>query len=369
MSSLKDYLAQKYQSNEPRESSKSKKKKSKKRDAATNKATFSNSIVDDDADDTLLSSSKKHAESIGSSKKKLTFEEYASKADLDSDYDSDGENEYNRNKSSEITSKKPTWKSLDGSIKSKPLQQTPTPADSEKNLKNPHKYYGLQTADQIAAQVKEKKKEEAAIIASLKAEMESQEQEQGDQQENNNENNESSRRNTSQTIFRDETGRRIENIEKLRQEEYMLEEKAKRDKERINRIINAGLVQQRQKREEKKLLDSSASGSTSIYTRSIDDEKLNEELKSKVDTFNDPAAMFLSSKKRNKRNHNEDDLEDDGLNLEIYHGPYPQNRFGIAPGCMWDGVDRSNGFEKLWFKKSTEIKERKSREYTTSYDV
>ena len=86
------------------------------------------------------------------------------------------------------------------------------------------------------------------------------------------------------------------------------------------------------------------------YARRADDEDANRQLKA-VEHWNDPALAFMA-KKRSK-----------GPQKPKYKGPPPPpNRFGIPPGYRWDGVDRSNGFEKMLFQRKNTLSRRLAEE-------
>lgn len=87
------------------------------------------------------------------------------------------------------------------------------------------------------------------------------------------------------------------------------------------------------------------------FSRYEDDEDLEKHLKDQ-EREGDPMLNYIRKKKKQKGN--------DAAGRPAYSGPEPPpNRFGIRPGYRWDGVDRSNGFEKKLIdtknnKKATE---------------
>ncbi|KAL2005131.1 hypothetical protein VTN00DRAFT_2981 [Thermoascus crustaceus] len=172
---------------------------------------------------------------------------------------------------------------------------------------------GLQTAEQTAAMVaaqERRKKAEAAAAAAAAKEAAGQE-----------------------TIYRDASGRII-NVAMKRAEARRAAEEQKAKEEAAKEAL-LGDVQKREREQRKQELREARAMPLS---RTVEDEELNEELKARQ-RWNDPAAQFLTTKKEGVS----------ATGRPIYKGSYAPNRYGIRPGHRWDGVDRSNGFEKEWF--------------------
>ncbi|CAG9801451.1 unnamed protein product [Chironomus riparius] len=86
--------------------------------------------------------------------------------------------------------------------------------------------------------------------------------------------------------------------------------------------------------------------------RDQDDKDLQDYLKNK-ELADDPMLQYIRRKRK------EENTKKGIIEKPAYRGDFPDNRFNIRPGFRWDGVDRSNGYEKKYFsminsKKSLE---------------
>lgn len=171
---------------------------------------------------------------------------------------------------------------------------------------------GLQTADQVTAQLKHKQAEERRRFL-----------EDGDEHSGRG----------KETIYRDASGRIINVAMKRAEARRKAEEEAAKVAAELE--AQKGDVQRAQKEQRKEKLQDAKFLPVARYA---DDAELNEELKEKQ-MWNDPAATFLEKKKAGKS----------VSGKPLYQGPAAPNRYGIRPGYRWDGVDRGSGFEKEWF--------------------
>lgn len=93
--------------------------------------------------------------------------------------------------------------------------------------------------------------------------------------------------------------------------------------------------------------------------RSADDEDLQNHLKHQ-ERLDDPMLEYMRKKK-------EDINRKKGVEVKPkYLGQFPDNRFNIRPGYRWDGVDRSNGYEKKYFSMVNSKKSQEEEAYRYS---
>ncbi|KAI9721054.1 MAG: hypothetical protein M1812_002535 [Candelaria pacifica] len=157
----------------------------------------------------------------------------------------------------------------------------------------------------------------------------------------------------SETIYRDASGRIINVAMKraeLRKEAEVLEAKKNAEIE-----AQKGDVQKAQSLKRKEELKEARFMGVARF---VDDEALNDELKSRH-RWNDPAAGFLENKPMEGRSVS---------GKLLYKGASMPNRYGIRPGYRWDGVDRGTGFEKEWFAVRNRRANVKDLEYAWQMD-
>uniref|UniRef100_A0A2M4AN86 BUD13 homolog n=1 Tax=Anopheles triannulatus TaxID=58253 RepID=A0A2M4AN86_9DIPT len=157
----------------------------------------------------------------------------------------------------------------------------------------------------------------------------------------------------AETVVR---GKTRQNIEKELREEF---EKRKHE-EKKKEIYTRWGKGVKQADEYVARLQEAAHESAKPFARYADDADRDEYLK-KQDRLGDPMLDYLRSKRKeeNKRA---------GIpEKPTYQGAFPDNRFNIRPGYRWDGVDRSNGFEKRWFE--TMSKKKAGEEEAYKYSV
>ncbi|KAK2165363.1 hypothetical protein LSH36_51g01011 [Paralvinella palmiformis] len=160
----------------------------------------------------------------------------------------------------------------------------------------------------------------------------------------------------ARTVHRDKKSGRRRNAEE--EEEISAEEAAKAAaKAEKYKAWNKGL---KQAQIQQQALEEVMHEMDKPLTRNRDDADLDAHLKAQ-EREGDPMLAFIKKKKSNK----------DAKKKELprYSGPEPlPNRFNIWPGYRWDGVDRSNGFEKKFFSKLSEKRAIKEIAYKWSVE-
>lgn len=177
---------------------------------------------------------------------------------------------------------------------------------------------GLQHAKDLAVEMEKFKQRENSLFRNLSAEQ--------------------SGVNAS-TVLRDKKTGKIRNIEEEQEEQRRKQEEEDKNKEKYSKW-GRGLKQVEDINEK---IAQDLHEMNKPLARYADDEDLERYLKEQ-EREDDPMLAYIRKKKKK-------DAVASGKPMKpTYEGEFMPNRFGIRPGYRWDGVDRSNGYEKKWFE-------------------
>jgi pre-mRNA-splicing factor CWC26 len=143
----------------------------------------------------------------------------------------------------------------------------------------------------------------------------------------------------AETVHRDRKTGKIRNLEEEEEHQRKKREEEEKNKEKYLRW-GRGLVQVESR--DQQIRDELHEMSKPL-ARYADDEDLERYLKEQ-EREGDPMLAYIRGKKR------KDKAKAGVVEKPQFEGQFMPNRFGIKPGHRWDGVDRSNGYEKKWFE-------------------
>ncbi|GJQ11345.1 hypothetical protein GpartN1_g3136.t1 [Galdieria partita] len=157
----------------------------------------------------------------------------------------------------------------------------------------------------------------------------------------------------SDTVYRDRRGKKLASYE-----EYVNSRKRKSlFMSEPEYTWGAGIVQKNLADEERERLANESNRDFAVYKTN---EELNEKQRQKL-RWGDPLLSHRNQKQKHVSQVSNDILSSQGRDHKSYSSvasskryqgpPAPPNRFNIEPGPRWDGIDRSNGFEKKVFEK------------------
>eukprot|EP00002_Diphylleia_rotans_P013207 TRINITY_DN2572_c0_g1_i3.p1 TRINITY_DN2572_c0_g1~~TRINITY_DN2572_c0_g1_i3.p1 ORF type:complete len:435 (+),score=113.73 TRINITY_DN2572_c0_g1_i3:45-1349(+) len=145
----------------------------------------------------------------------------------------------------------------------------------------------------------------------------------------------------AETVYRDKKGRRLEMLEQMMKQE-------KGDYSKTSGQLKWGkeAVQEKEKEAMRQRIKEEKFKPLAVYA---DDEEWNDHQKDRL-RWDDPMREFVQEAKERENKAGNQPAK------PKYKGAFPPNRFNIRPGYRWDGIDRSNGYEGDFFKKSSERK-------------
>ncbi|XP_071378065.1 BUD13 homolog [Centroberyx affinis] len=182
------------------------------------------------------------------------------------------------------------------------------------------------------------------------------EQEENRRREKNNLTLEDDSRN-AQTVFRDKSGKKRDLDSEREEQRRKAGEKSAKDEKYAQ--WGKGLAQGQM--HQQKIVDALHEVQKPL-ARHCDDEDLDRMLREQEREGDPMAAMLRRKKDRN--------VKLQGVKEKPrYKGPAPPpNRFNILPGYRWDGVDRSNGFEKKRYTRMADKKAVQEEAYKWSVE-